>query len=169
MNKKVLVAFASKYGATKEIAEKIGQVIAQAGLETDTLPAEKVKDLSDYKAVVLGSAAYIDGWRREATGFIKKYENQLAEVPIWIFSSGPLEEGDAIELMKGWKYPKSLEAVFSHIKPLDITVFHGAVNFQRMNFLERGMMNRFKLAKSDFRKWDMIEAWARGIAQKVEK
>jgi menaquinone-dependent protoporphyrinogen oxidase len=169
MNKKVLVTYASKYGATKEIAEKIGQVIAQADLETDTLEAEKVKDLSGYKAVVLGSASYIGGWRREATGFIKRFENQLAEMPTWIFSSGPLEEGDAIELMKGWKYPKSLDIAFSHIKPLEITVFHGAVNFQRMNFLERGMMNRFKLAKSDFRKWDLIEAWAKGIAQILVK
>jgi menaquinone-dependent protoporphyrinogen IX oxidase len=31
MNKKVLVAYASKYGATKEIAEKIGQVLKEVG------------------------------------------------------------------------------------------------------------------------------------------
>jgi menaquinone-dependent protoporphyrinogen IX oxidase len=34
----VLVAYASKYGATKEIAEKIGQALRQAGVRADVLP-----------------------------------------------------------------------------------------------------------------------------------
>lgn len=37
----VLVTYATKYGATAEIAEKIGQVLGQAGLRTDVLK-EKV-------------------------------------------------------------------------------------------------------------------------------
>jgi menaquinone-dependent protoporphyrinogen IX oxidase len=37
MNTQVLVAYATKYGATAEIAEKIGQVLRQAGLRTDVL------------------------------------------------------------------------------------------------------------------------------------
>jgi menaquinone-dependent protoporphyrinogen oxidase len=169
MGNKVLVAYGSKYGATQGIAEKIGQVIAQTGLEVDTLPAEKVKDLSEYKGVVLGSAAYIGSWRKQATAFIRKYDDQLEKIPTWVFSSGPLEEGDAMEVMKGWKYPKDLEPVMDRIKPRDITVFHGAVNFQRMNILEKWMMKRFKLSKTDFRRWDLIETWAKKIAEGVGK
>jgi menaquinone-dependent protoporphyrinogen IX oxidase len=54
MNTQVLVAYATKYGATAEIAEKIGDVLRQAGLPTDVLPVDRVGDLSTYKAVVLG-------------------------------------------------------------------------------------------------------------------
>ena len=66
MDKQVLVAYATKYGATAEIAEKIGEVLRQAGLPTDVLPVDRVGDLSAYKAVVLGSAVYIGQWRKEA-------------------------------------------------------------------------------------------------------
>jgi len=59
MDNQVLVAYATKHGATAEIADKIGQVLRQAGLRTDVLPTDHVSDLVAYKAVVLGSAVYI--------------------------------------------------------------------------------------------------------------
>ncbi|MCJ7533667.1 MAG: hypothetical protein MUO64_21910, partial [Anaerolineales bacterium] len=42
MDIQVLVAYATKHGATAEIAEKIGQVLRQAGLRPDVLPANRV-------------------------------------------------------------------------------------------------------------------------------
>ena len=62
----VLVAYATKHGATAEIAEKVSQVLRQAGLRTDVLPADGVSDLAPYEAVVLGSALYIGRWRKGA-------------------------------------------------------------------------------------------------------
>lgn len=59
MNTQVLVTYATKYSATAEIAEKIGQVLRQGGLHTDVLPTDRVSDLSPYKAVVLDSALHI--------------------------------------------------------------------------------------------------------------
>ena len=58
MKNQILVAYATKYGATKEIAEKIGQVLRQAGLRVEVLPAAQVDTLAPYQAVVLGSAVY---------------------------------------------------------------------------------------------------------------
>ena len=62
----VLVTYASKYGATAEIAERIGQVLREAGLPVEVLPAGRVRDLSPYRAVVLGAAVYMFRWRKEA-------------------------------------------------------------------------------------------------------
>jgi menaquinone-dependent protoporphyrinogen oxidase len=59
MEIQVLVAYATKYGATAEIAEKKGQVLRKAGLRADVLSADRVSDLAPYNAVVLGSAVYI--------------------------------------------------------------------------------------------------------------
>jgi menaquinone-dependent protoporphyrinogen oxidase len=101
------VAYATKYGATAEIAEKIGQVLRQAGLRTDVLPTDRVSDLSPYKAVVLGSAVYIGRWRKEAATFLKANEKALAERPVRLFSSGPTGEGEPVELTKGWRFPKT--------------------------------------------------------------
>ena len=95
MDSQILVAYATKYGATEEIAEKIGQVLRQAGLSADVLPAEHVSNLSPYKAVVLGGAVYVGRWRKNAATFLKANEKVLAEKLVWLFSSGPTGEGDA--------------------------------------------------------------------------
>lgn len=90
MNIQVLVTYTTKYGATVEIAKKIGQVLGQAGLRTDVLPTDRISDLHSYKAVVLGSAVYIGRWRKEAVTFLKANEKVLAEQLVWLFSSGPI-------------------------------------------------------------------------------
>ena len=46
------MAYASQYGSTREIAEKIGEVLHQAGLPTDVFPVNEVRDLASYAAVV---------------------------------------------------------------------------------------------------------------------
>ncbi len=72
MDAQVLVAYATKYGTTAEIAEKITEVLRQAGLRTDVLPADRVGDLNPYRAVVLGSAVYIGMWRKDMQSCMKK-------------------------------------------------------------------------------------------------
>jgi menaquinone-dependent protoporphyrinogen oxidase len=164
MEKQVLVAYATKYGATAEIAEKIGQVLRQAGLPTDVLPVDRVSDLSPYEAVVLGSAVYIGKWRKEAAKFLKANETVLAEKPVWLFSSGPPGEGDPVELTQGWQFPGKLQPVADRIAPHDIAVFHGAVDVNRLNFIEKWMLKNVKAPLGDFRDWDAITAWAAAIA-----
>ena len=59
MSDKVLVTYASKHGATAEIAEKIGGILREAGVDIDIMPVKQAKDPSAFGAVILGSAAYI--------------------------------------------------------------------------------------------------------------
>jgi menaquinone-dependent protoporphyrinogen oxidase len=164
VDKRVLVAYATKYGATTEIAEKIGQVLRQAGLPTDVLPADRVGDLSAYKAVVLGSAVYIGRWRKEAVKFIKANETVLAEQLVWLFSSGPTGEGDPVELMQGWRFPGKLQPIADRIGPRDIAVFHGAADLGKLNFIEKWMLKNVKAPAGDFRDWEAITSWATDIA-----
>ena len=42
MDIRVLVAYASKYGATAEIAKKLGKFLSGAGLNVDVLPVDSV-------------------------------------------------------------------------------------------------------------------------------
>jgi menaquinone-dependent protoporphyrinogen oxidase len=166
---KVLVAYASKYGATAEIAEKIGQVLDEAGLNADVLPADAVRDLSPYQAVVLGSAVYIGRWRKQASKFLKANETTLAGKAVWLFSSGPTGEGDPVELLQGWKLPKSLQPIADGIQARDVAVFHGATNSEKMNFIEKWMLKNVKAPAGDFRDWDAINAWAMGIASALKE
>jgi menaquinone-dependent protoporphyrinogen oxidase len=163
------VTYATKYGATAEIAEKIGQVLRQAGLHTNVLPVDRVRDLSSYKAVVLGSAVYIGRWRKEAAKFLKDNEKVLAEQLVWLFSSGPTGEGDPMELTKGWHFPRAQQPIADHIQPRDITVFHGAIHMKKLNLIEKWMINNVKAPLGDFRDWDVITSWATTIADVLKE
>jgi len=169
MNTQVLVTYATKYGATAEIAEKIGQVLRQAGLHTDVLPVDRVSNLSSYKAVILGSAVYMGGWRKEATKFLKTNEKVLADQLVWLFSSGPTGMGNPVELTEGWHFPKALQPIADRIKPRDIAVFHGAIHKQKLNFIEKWMLNNVKAPLGDFRDWDAITSWATVIADVLKE
>jgi len=168
MDGRVLVTYATKYGATAEIAERIGQVLRQAGLDVEVLPAERVGNLQAYKAVVLGSAVYIGQWRKQAAAFLKANEKALAERPVWLFSSGPTGTGDPVELTQGWRIPKGLQPVADRIKPRDMAVFHGSANVEKMNFLEKWMLKNVKAPAGDFRDWEAITAWATAIADALK-
>jgi menaquinone-dependent protoporphyrinogen oxidase len=168
MDTRILVAYATKYGAAAEIAEKIGQVLRQAGLRADVLPANRVSDLTPYQAVVLGSAVYIGQWLKEAATFLKANEKALAERPVWLFSSGPTGQGDPVALTQGWRFPKSLQLIADRIHPRDIAIFHGAVNTEKLNFIEKWMLKNVKAPAGDFRDWDAITSWATAIADALK-
>jgi menaquinone-dependent protoporphyrinogen oxidase len=169
MDNRVLIAYATKHGATAEIAEQISQVIHEAGLSGDVMPIDRVNNLTAYKAVVLGSAVYIGQWRKEAAKFLETNEKQLAKLPVWLFSSGPTGEGDAVELMKGWRFPEALQAIADRIKPRDIAVFHGVLDTQKLNLAERVVIKGVKAPVGDFRDEDVISAWANGIVDALKK
>ena len=168
MDKKTLVTYASKYGATREIAEKIGEVLAQAGLQVNVSPVDSVRDLSPYQAVILGSAVYIGKWQKEAAAFLQTHEKTLADRPVWLFSSGPSGEGDPLALVEGWRLPAALQPVADRIHPRDITVFHGNIDLDKVNFMEKfAVKNIVKKPFGDYRDWDMIAAWAESIAAEL--
>jgi menaquinone-dependent protoporphyrinogen oxidase len=169
MDNQVLVAYATKYGATAEIAEKMGQVLRQAGLRTDVLPTDRISDVSPYNAVVLGSAVYIGRWRKEAVKFLKANETVLAEKLVWLFSSGPTGKGDPVELTQGWRFPGKLQPIADRIAPRDIAVFHGAVDVGKLNFIEKWMLKNVKAPSGDFRDWDAITSWATAIADELKE
>jgi menaquinone-dependent protoporphyrinogen oxidase len=169
MDNQVLVAHASKYGATAEIAEKIGEVLRQAGLYTDVTPAKDVKDLTPYEAVVLGSAVYIGKWRKEAVKFLKANQKMLAERKVWLFSSGPSGEGDPVALLNGWRFPQALQPIADRIQPREIAVFHGAMDMDKLNRIEKSMIKNVKAPVGDFRDWDRITSWAMAIADVLKE
>jgi menaquinone-dependent protoporphyrinogen oxidase len=169
MDDQVLVAYATKYGATAEIATKIGEVLRQAGLRADVLPADRVGDLSAYEAVVLGSALYIGQWRKEAVRFLQANESALAEKPVWLFASGPTGEGDPVESVQGRHIPGKLQPIIDRIGPRDVAVFHGAVDEGKLNFIEKWMLKNVKAPSGDFRDWDAIMSWAAAIAAELKE
>jgi menaquinone-dependent protoporphyrinogen oxidase len=170
MDKNILVTYASKYGATREIAQKIGEVLRQAGLQVDIVPVAHVRDIALYKAVILGSAIYVGKWQKEAVEFLKSNKKTLAGRPVWIFSSGPTGEGDPLELVEGQRLPVGLQPFADRIHPRDIAVFHGFIDPDKINFIEKWTIKSLvKKPFGDFRNWDAITAWATAITKALKE
>ena len=168
MDTRVLVVYATKYGATAGIAEKIGQVILQAGLQTDVLPTDSVNDLAPYKAIVLGSAVYVGQWRKEAVAFLEYNEKAMSKLPVWFFSSGPTGEGDPVQLMQGWRFPEALQPIADRVQPRDTAFFHGALDMTKLSLAEKLLIKGIKAPVGDFRDWDAIASWATAIANALK-
>lgn len=86
----ILVAYATKMGSTREIAEAIAERIRSAAHEVTVQEAALVQSVAPYKAIVVGSALYAGRWHREAVKLLKRNEELLSRRPVWLFHSGPL-------------------------------------------------------------------------------
>ncbi len=160
----VLVAYATKYGATRGIAERIAEVLRQAGLQVTLAEVGQAGSPTAYDAVVLGSGVYAGQWLAPAAAYLKTHAGALAGRPTWLFSSGPTGSGDPVVLMQGWRFPQDLQALAEQIRPRDVAFFHGAIWPEKLNLAERLILKALKAPTGDFRDWAMIEGWARQIA-----
>jgi menaquinone-dependent protoporphyrinogen oxidase len=86
------VAHASKQGGTAELAGWIGESLERSGVQADVIPASEVKDVEPYDAVILGGALYVFRWHSDARRFAKRHTAALRDKPVWLFSSGPLDD-----------------------------------------------------------------------------
>jgi menaquinone-dependent protoporphyrinogen oxidase len=159
----VLIAYASKYGSTKEIAEHIALVLRREGFEVTVSDAEAVSSLYPYNAVIIGSALYFDNWLPAASELLESFQDDLARKDVWLFSSGITGEGD-FEKVIDWSYPEALKDVIKTIKPKAITLFGGKVDSNQLS-LEDWLVNPgVRVEVGDYRNWVKIEAWAQTIA-----
>ena len=181
---KVLVVYASRHGGTRGIAERIGDVLRIDGLEADVAPADQVAGVGSADAVVVGSGVYMGSWLKEGIDFIKRNEVTLAELPLWLFSSGPIpgsskDKGPSDDLLEDALGPKDgpgsggrkkIADITSATNPRDHRVFLGAFDpddppkVMSERIVRMLPAARKVLPTGDFRDWDAIETWAHGIA-----
>jgi menaquinone-dependent protoporphyrinogen oxidase len=169
----VLVAYASRHGATQGVAERIAETLREGGLNAELARARDVKSIAGYDAFVVGSAAYMFHWLKEAVDLVHHNRATLANKPVWLFSSGPLGT-DALDAQgrdqKVAAIPKEMDELRASVNARDHRVFFGAYERNRkpIGFAERVMSlmpaARDALPAGDFRDWPEIEAWARSIA-----
>ena len=157
----VLVAYASKHGSTAEIAEAIASGLREDGVAADCAAVEDVGGLGAYDAVVLGSAVYMKRWQGDARHFLRRHAKELAELPFWIFSSGPT--GDPAEDDAAWQEPKRTVAKAEKLGVRDHVVFGGRIS-PESGRMAKAMADNTPEEYRDRRDWDEIRAWASGIA-----
>jgi menaquinone-dependent protoporphyrinogen oxidase len=160
---RVLVSTASKHGATADIGRTIADVVTGEGIDARVAAPEDVVGLDGYDAVVLGSAVYAGRWMKSMKGLVERESAELAQRPVWLFSSGPL--GDPL---KPEEDPVDVAVILDATGARQHQIFAGKLDRKVLNFGERAIVNAFKVPDGDFRDWAQIKEWALGIAEELK-
>ncbi len=162
---KVLVTVASKHGSTYEIGEMICAELRASQIDADLKEVSAVSSISDYDALVLGSAVYAGDWLPQAKAFARRFGARLAGRPLWLFSSGPVGDDHPQPVND----LKKMAAPLGAVQPRDHRVFAGRLDSHDLGMVERLMMRAVKAPEGDFRDWDDIRSWAREIAVELQQ
>jgi menaquinone-dependent protoporphyrinogen oxidase len=157
MQNKTLVAYASRAGSTIEIAARIAEMLTSKGVQVDLMPVEKVKGVSGYNSIILGSAIRVGKILPEAMKFVENYQVELQSIPFGVFVVCMTLNQDTEEnriIVSDYLNP--LRAL---VKPTSEGLFAGVMDLKKLNLLEKMMMKVMKAPLGDFRDWERIETW----------
>lgn len=169
MANRILVTYASRAGSTAEIAEAIGNTLAEGGLLVDLLPMKEVSDLSPYRAVIAGSAIRGSQWLPEALQFVQTHQAELNRKPFAAFMVCiTLAMSGADKYRPGlvkWMLP-----VRRLVHPVSEGYFAGKLDFSKLPLTPRVLLMRLAVLMrifpaGDHRDWSAIRSWAGSLSR----
>lgn len=155
---RVLVAYGSKMGGTKGIAETVGEELRVRGLEVEVRSAGDRVDVDPYDAVVVGGALYAMRWHKDARGFVKRNAAVLRTKPVWLFSDGPLDDSAA---QREIPPVKGVQKLMDRVGARGHATFGGRLPADARGFPASAMA---KEHAGDWRDMDQIRTWADQVA-----
>jgi menaquinone-dependent protoporphyrinogen oxidase len=163
----VLVAYASKHGSTRGVAEQVADGLGKRGARV-VRPVDEVDGVDAYDAVVFGSAVYNEAWLPEGEEFVRPNRGALASRPVWLFSVGTFGDRKHLigPLMK--REPRGIGDLRRTIHPRDYRVFAGVIDRHQWPFLSRLFLWALGGRLGDNRDWREIGAWAESIARALQ-
>lgn len=158
---RVLVAYATKHGSTKEVATTIAATLREHDFDADLREASEVDVLAGYDAVVLGGSLYMGRWHAHARSFLEHHRAALRALPLGVFAMGPqdLSNGKVAESRA------ALDRALKHagdVEPTAVAIFGGVVDPAKLSF----PFNRMQ--PIDARDWEAIQGWTEDFCAAVE-
>jgi menaquinone-dependent protoporphyrinogen oxidase len=172
MKEKALVAYASQYGSTQEVAESIAGTLRESNLAVDLQPMKKVKSLTEYGAIVLGAPIYMGSLHKDMQSFLALHQEALTKQPPAIYVLGPLSMDE-----KEWQECRAMLdkelAKFPWLSPLAVEMFGGKYNPARLNLPHRLIASLpasplHGMPAKDLRDWAAIQNWTRSLVMKFQ-
>jgi menaquinone-dependent protoporphyrinogen oxidase len=171
MAEPILVTFATRYGATEEVAAAIAASLRDGGEPVTLRPMADVDDLGDVGPVVLGAPFYMGRWHRDATAFLVRHRDALAARPVAIFALGPIgTEHDPAE--SGIEELEHTLHGYTWLRPVATVMFGGRYDPARLSLADRVLAKLpvsplHGMPANDLRDWDAIRAWATGLVPEL--
>jgi len=160
MNKRILVAYASRMGSTVDVAGTIGEALGMNGYTVDVKPIDEGPQVEDYQSVLVGSAVQHGKWLPEAVDFVKANQNAINQVPAALFCVHIQNLGnDHTSRQNRRAY---LDEVRPLVQPAAEGFFAGKFDRRGAALLMPGLLSRF-VPTLDFRNWKKMSAWAESL------
>lgn len=155
---RILIATASRHGATREIGRWLSSSIVErlgsSNVTVDLRDASEVSSLAEYDAAIIGSAVYLGRWLKEARSLVSRERPALDAIPVWLFSSGPVGSSAPATSPSSWdRVPWAVEH----------TVFSGKLDRSALSRFERLVVSIIHADDGDERSRADVEAWAATI------
>lgn len=175
-SKHLLITYDTIHGSTAEVAEYIGNDLCDHGFRVDLRLVTNVESISDYDAIIVGSAIYQFTWLRGAKNFLRRNQATLAQLPTAYFIVGASMSVDTPENREAVKkaFVDPVLEQFADITPFSIGLFGGAVDFATndYNLFEWVVLKILGLILgytdgADWRNWDAIDTWSKELAAEL--
>ena len=163
--KSVLIAYASEYGSTSEVAEMIGKTISKSGVRVDIKYIKHITNIKEYDQIIIGSPIQYDSWMDDAKNFLNTYEQELLKVRVsYFFTCLTLSQKSDKSKKQAQNYANNLEQLNPRIKPENIGQFAGVLDYSKFSFsfsiVARAMFSILGVKEGDYRNWDVIRQWS---------
>ncbi|KAF1078253.1 flavodoxin domain-containing protein [Methanogenium sp. MK-MG] len=164
---RVLIAYATKYGTTKKIAEEIQEVLAENAIESDLINVMETGTIDSYDAVILGSPVYMGKMLVEARDFCQKYRPYLTGKWLAIFVDGvsccPPGDRDTSPLIA------AIDEMYEYVRPTMKKGFAGAFSHTDLLEADAQIADMVHPPVGDFRDHEDIRIWAREVASAISE
>jgi menaquinone-dependent protoporphyrinogen oxidase len=158
---RVLITWGSKLGGTEGIARILGDSLASQGFEIEMRPAAEVGDPGSFDAVIVGGALYGNRWHAGARRFVRRHVNALRGVPVWFFSSGPLDDSAERQELP---LTRQVAVLMERVGGLGHRTFGGRLAPDAKGFPASAMA---KTSSGDWRNPEHIRAWATELGRSL--
>ncbi|MFB0563292.1 MAG: flavodoxin domain-containing protein [Candidatus Lokiarchaeia archaeon] len=188
-NKKVLIAYGTRYGSTEEVSQEIAKMLENKGMEVQLLDLKKTKSknwpsIESFDGILVGSSIKIMKWMKEPQAFLKKYKEELQkkEKVLGIFiSSGTAAVPEKREYARTEWIEKVMNKMGVEADIYD--AFGGVFDFSessRMGGIEKRMLRMAvkdmskdlgieldKNGRNDLRDWEQIRSFTEKFAELI--
>jgi menaquinone-dependent protoporphyrinogen oxidase len=159
--RRVLVTWGSKMGGTEGIGRIVGQTMEARGLEVVAASVDEIASPEGFDVVIVGGGLYGNRWPANVRRFVRRNVEQLRAVPVWFFSSGPLDDSaDRSEIPA----PNHIAALAERVGAKGHVTFGGRLERNARGFPASAMAEK---SSGDWRNPDRIRAWAATIAAEI--
>jgi menaquinone-dependent protoporphyrinogen oxidase len=139
----------------------IADAMRNASVDVELRAAREIDTLAGYDAAIIGGALYANRWHRDARRLVTRHLAALQRIPVWLFSSGPLD-GSASRAPIA---PVTKVAVLmERIGAVDHATFGGRLEPDVTGWMAHAMARSHS---GDWRDLTRIQAWAIDVVARL--